>query len=120
MLYFKILQDLSTWPLFGSMFRSMLPLFGDIIYLEPVFREEVKTDFASHTGNIFLFELKSKDPAVVFSMKIYIVTTAPTTADFGAMAGGDWLYDKTPGTPVLYFKDAAASGDNFATVTTTT
>ena len=120
MLYFKVLRALSSLPLFGFVFKAITPLFGDIIYLEPVFREEVKTDFASHTGNIFLFELKSKDPAVVFSWKIYVVTTAPTTADFGAMAGGDWLFDKTPAAPVLYMKDAVASGDNFATFTTTT
>lgn len=120
MLFIQVLYALSGLPLFGCMFRAMIPLFGDIIYLEPVYREEVKSDFASHTGNIFLFELKSKDPAVIFSWKIYIVTVAPTTADFGAMAGGDWLFDKTPGTPVLYMKDAAASGDNFATFTTTT
>ncbi len=119
MLYLKILRALSGLPLFGFMFRAMTPLFGDIIYLEPVFREEVKTDFASHTGNIFLFELKSKDPAVVFSWKIYVVTTAPTTADFGAMALGDWLFHKGT-TPVLYMKDAAASGDDFASFDTTT
>lgn len=119
MLYFKVLRALSGLPLFGSIFKAIMPLMGDIIYLEPVFREEVKTAFASHTQNIFLFELKSKDPSVVFSWKIYVVTTAPTTADFGAMALGDWLFHKGT-TPVLYMKDAAASGDDFATFTTTT
>lgn len=117
MLYFQVLRALSGLPLFGCMFSALMPLFGDVIYLEPVFREEVKTDFASHTGNIFLFELKSKDPSVIFSFKIYIVTVAPTTADFAAMAVGDWLFDKA--TPTLFMKDLA-TGDNFATFTTTT
>ena len=119
MYYLEILHFLGNLPLFGLGFKCLMPLFGDIIYLEPVFREEVKTDFASHTGNIFLFELKSKDPSVVFSWKIYIVTTAPTTADFGAMALGDWLFHKGT-TPVLYMKDVAASGDDFAAFDVTT
>jgi predicted nucleotide-binding protein (sugar kinase/HSP70/actin superfamily) len=78
---------------------------ANIVRLVPKVRTEELTKYASHTGDIYVFEMESEDRSKSIE---FVWATAPTTSNFNAMPIGSLLFN-VAASGLGYYKQAAAT-----------